>query len=61
MSARLKLNNNVGGSTSLVCDDSQATDEVVVISATEVQVKSPDNSVWAIRVDNAGAITATKV
>ena len=31
MSAKLKLNNNVGGSTSLVCDDSQATDEVVVL------------------------------
>ncbi len=60
MSAKLKLNSNSGGSTSIICEDGQTTDEVVVISTTEVQVKSPDNSVWAIRVDNSGVITATR-
>ena len=57
----IKLRTPAGGSLELKADDTLATDEVVEISNTEVQVKSPDGSIWAIRVDDSGNITATKV
>ena len=57
----VKIKSTGGGSVDLVIDASLATDEVLAMSSTEVQVKSPDGSVWAIRVDDAGAITTTKV
>ena len=36
MSAKLKLNNNVGGSTSLVCDDSQTQDLELKVFSNDI-------------------------
>ena len=62
MSAKLKLNNNVGGSTSLVCDDSQATDEVVVLPSGGTLVNEEDNFLpraWVKFNGADGSISAT--
>ena len=58
----IKLNNaTLLGSVSLKADPSSTTDDVVVVSKDYIEVTSPDGSKWQIKVDNAGAITATKV